>query len=318
MGKVFKQLYEDTASSENARKDICLALSILLSTCLSAKSAAIDQNLMRKVVDVARDNASAIYLLALAKISKDKNMFQKESRRLKHVVDMADQLGQERELTRMLTLIRSTFYDSRALLAESFTQKVQDGKKKASQADRLMGLFAQITEEIGSSRTLEPLFAEAVLTMVNFASQNRLFKNCFTAMVEGKRVSVLKMLCEQVDQRAGSTSRTLRLLFTLLRSLSVSPDVAKDLTRLRFLDDWTARLTVQIKSEKDVKLNKFTLGYFFSMLAAFATSEEGQKHVAKVRQLFDFSVFLLESISLPAVMQQAPDMDLSPMCFLVL
>lgn len=42
MGKVFKALYEDTQSSENARKDICLALSILLSTCLSAKSAAVD------------------------------------------------------------------------------------------------------------------------------------------------------------------------------------------------------------------------------------------------------------------------------------
>lgn len=54
------------------------------------------------------------------------------------------------------------------------------------------------------------------------------------------------------------------------------------------------------------------------MLSAFATSEEGQKHVAKVRQLFDFSVFLLESISLPAVMQPAPDMEVSPMCFLVL
>lgn len=96
----------------------------------------------------------------------------------------------------MLTLIRSAFYDSRALMAESFTQKVQDGKKKTSQADRLIGLFAQITEEIGSSRALEPLFAEALLTMINYASQNRLFKNTFTSMVGGKRVSVLKMLTE--------------------------------------------------------------------------------------------------------------------------
>lgn len=102
-----------------------------------------------------------------------------------------------------------------------------------------MGLFAQITEEIGSSRALEPIFSEALITMINFASQNRLFKNCFTSMVEGKRVSVLKMLCDQIDQRSGTCTKNVRLLFTLMRSLSVSPDVAKDLTRLRFLDDWT-------------------------------------------------------------------------------
>lgn len=32
---------------------------------------------------------------------------------------------------------------------------------------------------------------------------------------------------------------------------------------------------MQIKSEKDVKLNKFILGYYYSLLAAFVTSEEG-------------------------------------------
>ena len=93
----------------------------------------------------------------------------------------------------------------------------------------------------------------------------------------------------------------LRLLFTLLRTLSVSGDVAKDLMKLKLLDEITARLTMQIKNEKDVKVSKFYLGYFYALVAAFSTSEEGQKLVSKVRQLFDFSVFLLESITLPNV-----------------
>lgn len=72
IAKVFKTLYEANEESENSRKDICIALSILFSSCLSAKTAAIEQNFLRKAIDVARDNATQIHIMTLAKMSKDK------------------------------------------------------------------------------------------------------------------------------------------------------------------------------------------------------------------------------------------------------
>lgn len=71
--KVFKALYvgerprHEEAETENFQKDICLCLNVLFSSCQSAKCLAVEQNFLKKVVDVCGENASAIYLQQLAK-----------------------------------------------------------------------------------------------------------------------------------------------------------------------------------------------------------------------------------------------------------
>ena len=89
---------------------------------------------------------------------------------MKNVTDASDLQGCERELLRMFNIIRSVFFDSKSLLVEEFTRKVSDGKKKVSQADKLMSLFATIIEEITSSKQHEAIVAETVITMINVAS----------------------------------------------------------------------------------------------------------------------------------------------------
>lgn len=72
--KVFKTLYIDQrgspSESENQKKDISLCLQILLSSCQSAKSQAVDQNFLKKVIDIGSENASALYLSELQKFSQ--------------------------------------------------------------------------------------------------------------------------------------------------------------------------------------------------------------------------------------------------------
>lgn len=98
----------------------------------------------------------------------------------------------------MFNIIRSVFFDSKALLVDEFTRKVSDGKKKVSQADKLMSLFANVVEELASSKQHETVFAEAIITMINVASQDLKLKNLFVQPVESasKRVNFFKMICE--------------------------------------------------------------------------------------------------------------------------
>jgi len=56
--KVFKHLYIDLKKQpqyddqENQKKDITLCLEILFSSCKSAKTLAVDQNFLKKVIDI--------------------------------------------------------------------------------------------------------------------------------------------------------------------------------------------------------------------------------------------------------------------------
>lgn len=74
--KVFKNLYidqrahgQEAAESENQKRDITLCLDILFSSCQSAKTLAVDQNFLKKVIDICQENSSAIYLSELSKYS---------------------------------------------------------------------------------------------------------------------------------------------------------------------------------------------------------------------------------------------------------
>jgi len=125
-------------------------------------------------------------------------------RQFKYVNDPNDIQECEREVSRMLLLIRNLFFDSKNLLVSFVMQsgdvnmlrKVEGVKtylnnKKSlnsskeggglcqSQSDKLINLFAQVLEELGPTKALEGLLCDCLMTMITFASQNVKFKNSF-------------------------------------------------------------------------------------------------------------------------------------------
>ena len=63
-------------------------------------------------------------------------------------------------------------------------KKSQSSSKEAvglcqSQSDKLMNLFAQVLDELGSTKSLEGLICDCLMTMITYAGQNVRFKNTF-------------------------------------------------------------------------------------------------------------------------------------------
>ena len=67
----------------------------------------------------------------------------------------------------------------------------------------------------------------------------------------------------------------LRLLFTLLRTLSLSAEITKEIMKLKFVEETTDRIMPQCKNDKDIKLFKYYLTHFIGLLSAFTLTEEG-------------------------------------------
>ena len=153
---------------------------------------------------------------------------------------MHDAHGIEREYVRMLSLIRSLFFDSKDILIDVVFERQQEvaviKKRQTAQscADRLANFFCQIMDETFGCKN-ENLFAECLTTIITFASQNNRFKNFFYMPVDGvRRTTLLKLLCEHLELQ--NPLKIQRLLYTLLRTLSISNDVVKDIVRLKVID----------------------------------------------------------------------------------
>jgi hypothetical protein len=69
----------------------------------------------------------------------------------------------------------------------------------------------------------------------------------------------------------------MKFTFILLRSLSCSPEVAKDLMKMRTVEEILERILPVCKNEKDIKLMKNFLCSFSGFIAGYSSSEEGQK-----------------------------------------
>ena len=67
----------------------------------------------------------------------------------------------------------------------------------------------------------------------------------------------------------------MRFLFTLFRSLSISGEIAKEMMKLRTVEDILDKILPVCKNEKDIKLMKNYLSYFTGFIAGFSSSEEG-------------------------------------------
>jgi hypothetical protein len=55
---------------ENSKIDITLCLSLLIASCDSAKTQAIEQNLLKKVIEICLENVEALHLGELQKMSQ--------------------------------------------------------------------------------------------------------------------------------------------------------------------------------------------------------------------------------------------------------
>jgi hypothetical protein len=71
----------------------------------------------------------------------------------------------------------------------------------------------------------------------------------------------------------------MRLYYTLLRSLSVSAEVGKEIMKMKTIEDIMAKIQPICKNEKDIKVMKYFLVYFTGFLSAYASTEEGQKAI---------------------------------------
>lgn len=69
----------------------------------------------------------------------------------------------------------------------------------------------------------------------------------------------------------------MRLLFTLMRTLALSPEVAKELMRVKAVEDLLGKIQPACKNEKDIKLMKHYLAHFCGFIAGYSCSEDGQK-----------------------------------------
>jgi len=74
----------------------------------------------------------------------------------------------------------------------------------------------------------------------------------------------------------GNTAK-MRELFTLLRSLSMSQEIVKEIMKIKTIEDVLAKVLPACKNEKDIKLMKHYLANFSGFIAGYSTSEEGQK-----------------------------------------
>jgi hypothetical protein len=105
------------SETENQQKDIAMCLQVLLASSQSAKTQAVDQNFLKKVIDICAENASAIYLSELQKFSEkgkkksaSQAMFDQQLNRQFRFVNQAHDMEEcQREVIRMMQLVRHLF-----------------------------------------------------------------------------------------------------------------------------------------------------------------------------------------------------------------
>lgn len=196
----------------------------------------------------------------------------------------------------MLQIIRHLFYASEDLLVPLTLLPSQDmgnqnlsrisnnakkpQAKKDTLGDKLLGLWSQIYDELGSETRFNEILCETLRCMITFAAQSHKYKNVFGNNLQpatsAKKGSLLKQVTDKLlTEGLNTNTQRLRLTFTLLRTLSMSGEIAKELLKLKVLEDLLAKILPVCKNEKDVKVMRHYLSYLAAFLAAFSTTEDG-------------------------------------------
>ena len=139
----------------------------------------------------------------MGKVSKE--IFENQFKRKYKYADVADLELCEREVIRMLRILRHVYFHSGVLLidhlyaqtskndpsfsaAKSFISQnaqtrvtSQVNKKTSTLGEKTMEMFGTILENLGGNVKFEKIIDETLMTMINYASQNVKFKNAFIA-----------------------------------------------------------------------------------------------------------------------------------------
>jgi len=95
----------------------------------------------------------------------------------------------------------------------------------------------------------------------------------------------------------------------------MSAEVAKEIMKYRTIEEIHAKLGPICKNEKDIKLFKHYLASYSGFLAAYASTEEGRGAILKLKQVFEHSLFILDTFT---PLQAANQFELTPMTQLVM
>ena len=90
----------------------------------------------------------------------------------------------------------------------------------------------------------------------------------------------------------------MKLYFILLRSLSLSPEVAKDLMKQKTIEEMLVKIQPVCKNEKDIKQMKSYLYRFSAFIAAYSQSEDGQKIILVISTFHNCHRNLINSMNL--------------------
>jgi hypothetical protein len=104
----------------------------------------------------------------------------------------------------------------------------------------------------------------------------------------------------------------MHLLFGFLKSASLSPEVVREVSKLKLIEDIQAQLQLQCKNEKDIKLLKSYLVHYSGFLAGYSCSDEGIKTVIALKEVFTHALFVIDTVTPP----QGP--EVTPLTQLVL
>jgi hypothetical protein len=97
----------------------------------------------------------------------------------------------------------------------------------------------------------------------------------------------------------------------------MSAEVAKEIMKIKAIDELQAQLQPICKNEKDIKFLKFYLTNYFGFLAAYSYTEEGAKAILRQKEVFEMSLFVLDSITPPAIAAKDPEV-VSPLTTLMI
>jgi hypothetical protein len=117
-------------------------------------------------------------------------------------------------------------------------------KIEPSQVERMISIYGSVFDDLANR--YEKITMEALAAMITFASQCNRYKNAFltlSANSNGKKVTLLKVVVDQLlNESCQSNSKRMHMLFVLLRSLSASPEIVKEITRLKVIEDIIGKL----------------------------------------------------------------------------
>jgi hypothetical protein len=87
----------------------------------------------------------------------------------------------------------------------------------------------------------------------------------------------------------------------------MSAEVTKELMKQRTIEELQGKLLPICKNEKDIKLLKFYLGNYTAFLAAFASTEEGQRAILKLKSVFELALFIMDTVTPPSQASEQPE-----------